>query len=96
MTDNKAKWQEAMDRLSKCSKEKRDHFANLIMSLADCYREDDTEPEAQAVVLLVRGDVLAMFSAGADAMCATDMVCKATEALISMAMAEAPTKEMFN
>lgn len=96
MTDDQNKWQEAIKRLNKCSKEKREHFANLITSLAACYNEDDVEPEAQAVVLIVRDEVLAMFSAGADAMCATDMVHKASEALIAAAMADAPPKEMLN
>jgi hypothetical protein len=87
------RWDEAIERLGNCPKEKRDHFATLIMQLADCYGEDHT---SKAVILIDHGEVLAMFSAGADEMAAADMVSKAHEVFMANAVADAPPKELFN
>lgn len=87
------RWNNAIERLGNCPKEKRDHFATLIMQLADCYGEGGT---SKAIVLIEHGDVMAMFSAGADEMAAADMVSRANDVFMANAMADAPAKELFN
>jgi hypothetical protein len=87
------RWEDAIERLGNCPKDKRDHFAALIINLADCYAEDN---ETKAVILIDHGEVMAMFSAGADEMAAADMVSKANEVFMANAVADAPPKEMFN
>lgn len=87
------RWDDAITRLSNCPKDKREHFAALIMQLADCYGEEIT---SKALVLIDTGDTLAMFSAGADEMAAAEMIGKAHEVLMSTVTADAPPKEMFN
>jgi hypothetical protein len=87
------RWEETLEKLSDCSKEKRDHFAMLVLQLADCY---DDDMSSKAVVLLHKNDVLAMFSAGANTMDAAEIVSKAHEALMATVTADAPPKEMLN
>jgi hypothetical protein len=87
------RWDEAIETLGKCPKEKRDHFAMLIVRLAECYLE---EPTSRAVILIDTEDSLLMFSAGADDMAATDIVNKAQEVLVDVVTYDAPPKEMFN
>lgn len=89
----KKRWDDAIERLGNCPKDKRDHFAALIMQLADCYGEGGT---SKAIVLIEHGDVMAMFSAGADEMAAAEMVSRANEVFMTNAVADAPPKELFN
>ena len=92
----KDKWAASMDRLLHLPKTKRDHFALLLVSLADCYANDEADENAKAVVLISRDDTLALFSAGvAEADC-MDLLIRATELLTACATADAPPKEMFN
>jgi hypothetical protein len=86
-------WEDALKRLNECSVEKREHFAVLITTLADCY---GTDAPAKAVVLVDRGEHMAMFSAGAEEMTAAEMVSRAHAAFTMSVMADAPPKEMFN
>jgi hypothetical protein len=87
------RWEETLEKLSGCSKEKRDHFATLVLQLSACYNEDMS---SKAVVLIHKDDVLAMFSAGANEMDAAEIVGKANEVLMAVMTADAPPKEMLN
>lgn len=86
-------WKKALDRLNACPPDKRDHYAMIITALADCYGEG---APAKAVVLIERDDCLGMFSAGAEAMVAAEMVGRANAAFHVSVMADAPEKGMFN
>lgn len=88
----KDRWAASMNKLMHLSKEKRDHFALLLVSLADCYADDG----AKATILIARGDTLAMFSAGADEFDCVDMLLRASELLTACVTSDAPAKEMFN
>lgn len=92
----KDKWAASMDRLLHLPKTKRDHFALLLVSLADCYANDEADENAKAVVLISRDDTLALFSAGAAEADCMDLLIRATELLTACATADAPPKEMFN
>ena len=85
-----------MDKLLHLPKTKRDHFALLLVSLADCYANDEADENAKAVVLISRDDTLALFSAGAAESDCMDLLIRATELLTACATADAPPKEMFN
>jgi hypothetical protein len=87
------RWEETLEKLSGCSKEQRDHFAMLVLQLADCYGNDIT---SKAVVLINKNDVLSMFSAGANEMDAAEMVSKTHEVFMASVTADAPPKEMLN
>lgn len=86
-------WKHSMEMLMQLSESKRKHFAMLLMSLADCY---DDENDAAAVVLLSTDDQLVMFSAGATEFECSEMLQKANELVHAAATADAPPKEMFN
>jgi len=92
----KDKWAASMDKLLHLPKTKRDHFALLLVSLADCYANDEADENAKAVVLISRDDTLALFSAGAAEDDCMDLLIRATELLTACATADAPPKEMFN
>lgn len=92
----KDKWAASMDKLLHLPKTKRDHFALLLVSLADCYANDEADENAKAVVLISRDDTLALFSAGAAESDCMDLLIRATELLTACATADAPPKEMFN
>jgi hypothetical protein len=92
----KDKWAASMDKLLHLPKTKRDHFALLLVSLADCYANDEADENAKAVVLISRDDTLALFSAGAAEADCMDLLIRATELLTACATADAPPKEMFN
>jgi len=92
----KDKWAASMDKLLHLPKTKRDHFALLLVSLADCYANDEADEKAKAVVLISRDDTLALFSAGAAEDDCMDLLIRATELLTACATADAPPKEMFN
>lgn len=89
----KDEWTRALDSLMGLDAHKRKHFALLVVSLARCYTDNDTN---KAVVLIDNEDALLTFSVGADEMDATDMVQRASAALTSVVTADAPAKEMFN
>ena len=92
----KDQWAASMDKLLHLPKTKRDHFALLLVSLADCYANDEADENAKAVVLISRDDTLALFSAGAAEADCMDLLIRATELLTACATADAPPKEMFN
>lgn len=89
----KQAWETTLDDLAKMPAEKRKHFAALIISLAECYKEDNN---AKAVVLINNDDALAMFAAGADEFAAAEMVSKASEIMGIVHTADAPERSMFN
>lgn len=89
----KDQWRHSMDMLMQLSEPKRKHFAMLLMSLADCY---DDENDASALVLLSTDDRLVMFSAGATEFECSEMLQKASELVHAVATADAPEKGMFN
>lgn len=86
-------WDDALKRLQACPEDTRTHFAMLILQLAECYGKDHT---SKAVVLIDKGDRMALFSAGADEMDAATMVRAAAEVLVDVVTSEAPPREMFN
>jgi hypothetical protein len=87
-------WEETIDRLqSTTSQELREHFAHMIMLLAQCYIKDS---ECKAVVLVDTGAAMLTFAAGADEMDMASMVMQAHEAAQAITMRDAPPKEMFN
>ena len=88
----KTQWAASMEGLTKMSPEKRKHFGMLLISLAECY----TDEEASAVVLIHKDDHLSMFSAGATEFECVEILSKASELVSEFVTADAPPKEMFN
>jgi len=80
-------WDETIDNLSKRDMGVRDHFAQLIMTLAKCYNLDAPH---KAVVLVDTGDALLTFCAGADEMDMAEMVSQANEMAQAILMRDAP------
>jgi hypothetical protein len=90
---NKDAWDATVEHLSKRDEGVRDHFAQLIMSLAKCY---DMDAPHKAVVLVDTGDALLTFCAGADEMDMASMIGQAHEMAQALTLRNAPPKEMFN
>jgi hypothetical protein len=90
---NKEAWDTTVEHLSKRDEGVRDHFAQLIMSLAKCY---DMDAPHKAVVLVDTGEALLTFCAGADEMDMAEMIGQANEMAQALAVRNAPPKEMFN
>ena len=90
---NKDAWETTIAHLSKRDEGVRDHFAQLILTLAKCY---DLDAPHKAVVLVDTGDALLTFCAGADEMDMAEMVSQANEMSQAILMRDAPPKEMFN
>ena len=90
---NKEAWDTTVEHLSKRDEGVRDHFAQLIMSLAKCYNMDAPH---KAVVLVDTGEALLTFCAGADEMDMASMVGQANELAQAILLRDAPPKEMFN
>ena len=90
---NKDAWETTIDHLSKRDECVRDHFAQLILTLAKCY---DLEAPHRAVVLVDTGDALLTFCAGADEMDMAVMIGQANEMAQALLLRDAPPKEMFN
>jgi len=90
---NKDAWETTIDHLSKRDECVRDHFAQLILTLAKCY---DLEAPHRAVVLVDTGDALLTFCAGADEMDMASMIGQAHEMAQALTLRDAPPKEMFN
>lgn len=87
-------WEETIDRLqATTSKELREHFAHLIMMLAQCYIKD---ADCKAVVVVDTGASMLTFAAGADQMEMADMLMQANDTVQALTMRNAPPKEMFN
>lgn len=87
-------WEETIDRLqSTTSQELREHFAHMIMMLAQCYIKDS---ECKAVVIVDTGASMLTFAAGADDMEMAEMIMQANETAQAITMQDAPPKEMFN
>jgi hypothetical protein len=90
---NKEAWDTTVEHLSKRDEGVRDHFAQLIMSLAKCY---DMDAPHKAVVLVDTGEALLTFCAGADEMDMASMIGQAHEMAQALTLRNAPPKEMFN
>jgi hypothetical protein len=92
-TVTQAAWEDTIANLRKRDEGVRDHFAQLILTLAKCYNLD--EPH-KAVVLVDTGEALLTFCAGADEMDMAEMVGQANEMAQAIVLRNAPPKEMFN
>jgi hypothetical protein len=90
---NKEAWDTTVEHLSKRDEGVRDHFAQLIMTLAKCYNMDAPH---KAVVLVDTGEALLTFCAGADEMDMASMIGQAHEMAQALTLRNAPPKEMFN
>jgi hypothetical protein len=88
-----AAWDDTVANLSKRDENVRDHFAQLIMTLAKCYNMDAPH---KAVVLVDTGEALLTFCAGADEMDMASMIGQANEMAQALTLRDAPPKEMFN
>jgi hypothetical protein len=86
-------WDDTIANLSKRDEGVRDHFAQLILTLAKCY---NLEAPHKAVVLVDTGEALLTFCAGADEMDMASMIGHANEMAQAMLLRDAPPKEMFN
>jgi hypothetical protein len=90
---NKDVWEDTLAQLSKRDEGVRDHFAQLILTLAKCY---SLEAPHKAVVLVDTGEALLTFCAGADEMGMTEMLTQAYDMSQAILLRDAPPKEMFN
>jgi hypothetical protein len=88
-----ASWDDTLANLSKRDEGVRDHFAQLILTLAKCYNMDAPH---KAVVLVDTGEALLTFCAGADEMAMAEMIGQANEMAQALTLRNAPPKEMFN
>ena len=88
-----ASWDDTIANLSKRDEGVRDHFAQLILTLAKCYNLDAPH---RAVVLVDTGEALLTFCAGADEMDMAEMIGQANEMAQALLLRDAPPKEMFN
>ena len=86
-------WDDTIANLSKRDEGVRDHFAQLILTLAKCYNLDAPH---RAVVLVDTGEALLTFCAGADEMDMAEMIGQANEMAQALLLRDAPPKEMFN
>jgi hypothetical protein len=86
-------WDDTIANLSKRDEGVRDHFAQLILTLAKCYNLDAPH---KAVVLVDTGEALLTFCAGADEMDMAEMLTQAYDMSQAMVLRNAPPKEMFN
>jgi hypothetical protein len=90
---NKDVWEDTIAQLRKRDEGVRDHFAQLILTLAKCYNLDAPH---KAVVLVDTGEALLTFCAGADEMDMAEMLTQAYDMSQAMVLRNAPPKEMFN
>ena len=90
---NQEEWNATIEQMQGASKELRDHFAHLIMTLSKCYLQDSGY---KAVVLIDTGASLLTFAAGADEMEMADLLMQANETVQALTMRDAPPKELFN
>jgi hypothetical protein len=90
---NKEAWDTTVEHLSKRDEGVRDHFAQLILTLAKCY---NLEAPHKAVVLVDTGEALLTFCAGADEMDMAEMLGHANDMAQALTLRNAPPKEMFN
>jgi hypothetical protein len=86
-------WDDTIANLSKRDEGVRDHFAQLVLTLAKCYNLDAPH---KAVVLVDTGESLLTFCAGADEMDMAEMIGQANEMAQAILLRDAPPKEMFN
>jgi hypothetical protein len=86
-------WDDTIAHLSKRDAGVRDHFAQMIMTLAKCYNMDAPH---KAVVLVDTGEALLTFCAGVDEMDMANMIGQANELAQAILLRDAPPKEMFN
>ena len=91
--DIRKNWDHAMRVLMELPKERREHFALLLVNLAKCYVPDNNW---KAVILIDNEDSMLTFSAGADDMEAAEMLNLACETVNAVNMVDAPPKEMMN
>ena len=90
---NQEQWDATIEQMQSTSKELRDHFAHLIMTLSKCYLKDSGY---KAVVIFDTGSSMLTFSAGADEMEMADILMHANDTVQALTMRNAPPKEMFN
>ena len=90
---NQEEWDTTIEQMQGASKELRDHYARLIMLLAQCYLKDSGR---KAVVIFDTGSSMLTFAAGADEMEMADMLMQANDTVQAITMQDAPPKEMFN
>ena len=90
---NQEEWDATIEQMQSASNELRDHFAHLIMMLAQCYVKDSP---SKAVVVFDTGASMLTFAAGADEMEMADMLMQASKTVQAITMQDAPPKEMFN
>ena len=86
-------WDDTIAHLNKRDEGVRDHFAQLVLTLAKCY---NLEAPHKAVVLVDTGEALLTFCAGADEMGMTEMLTQAYDMSQAILLRDAPPKEMFN
>jgi hypothetical protein len=86
-------WDDTVEWLCAMPSERRTHFANLVIRLAQCYKENNT---VKAVVLINDADSLMTFSAGATEYECAEILQIANEIVSGVVTADAPAKEMFN
>ena len=86
-------WDTTVEQLRKRDEGVRDHFAQLVMTLAKCYNLDAPH---KAVVLVDTGEALLTFCAGADEMDMASMLGQANEMAQALTLRDAPPKKMFN
>jgi len=85
-------WASAMNSLGVLSEEKREHFALMLIKLADCY----VDAEASATILIQKDGQLTMFSAGATELESACVIQAAHKLMTEVVTYDAPPKEMFN
>lgn len=83
-----------MEKISRLSKEHRDHFAATIALLATCY---DEESRSRAVILVDRpDDMLHVVSLNANELDVAELIQNGATLLNLVVMEDAPPKELFN
>jgi hypothetical protein len=90
---NQEEWDATIEQMQSASNELRDHFARMIMMLAQCYIKDSPY---KAVVIVDTGASMLTFAAGADDMEMAEMLMQANDTVQAITMQDAPPKELFN
>ena len=90
---NQEEWDATIEQMQSASNELRDHFARMIMMLAQCYNKDSPY---KAVVIVDTGASMLTFAAGADDIEMAEMLMQANDTVQAITMQDAPPKELFN
>lgn len=91
--DLKQEWDKALNYLMNMPKDKRTHFALVIVALAECYVPDSG---SKAVVLVTNSEDLSFISAGADEYEAFEIIDRAHKLIADVHTMNAPEKGYFN